>query len=92
MGCGHTEGGYECLIRLPDGGLEEAAIGIEEAHEVAQASGQTPDTDAPVDADKFRLLIEPARVRLAYAPSRWPAQRLAGPARLTSTLMRAPLD
>ncbi|HUT59346.1 MAG TPA: helicase-related protein [Phycisphaerae bacterium] len=60
-------GGYECRLRLPDGTLDEAVISAEEALKLAQsAPGKTPAV-RPVDAEKLRLLIESARIRLAYA-------------------------
>ena len=62
-----SSAGYECLVRLPDGSLEEAVIA---ADEIAAILGQIPaevKAEAPVDAEKSRLLIESARIRLAYA-------------------------
>lgn len=58
--------GFECRVRLPDGTLEEAVISPDEARTLAGAS---PGVDAkmPVaSADQVRLLVESARIRLAY--------------------------
>lgn len=59
--------GYECRVRLPDGSLEEAVISEEEAAAILEALPEITQKRAPVDAKKFRLLIESARIRLAYA-------------------------
>ncbi len=70
--------GYECRVRLPDGSLEEAVISAEE---VAAVLGQGPGeakAETPVDAEKLRLLIESARVRLAYAHDQQFAVSLSG--------------
>jgi SNF2 family DNA or RNA helicase len=70
--------GYECRVRLPNGTLEEAVIS---ADEVASIVGreQTDDEPAtPVDAEKLRLLIESARIRLAYAYDQQFAVSLSG--------------
>jgi superfamily II DNA or RNA helicase len=70
--------GYECRVRLPDGSLEEAVISAEE---VAAVLGKGPDeakAETPVDAEKLRLLIESARVRLAYAHDQQFAVSLSG--------------
>jgi superfamily II DNA or RNA helicase len=70
--------GYECRVRLPDGSLEEAVISAEE---VAAVLGKEPDevkAETPVDAEKLRLLIESARVRLAYAHDQQFAVSLSG--------------
>ena len=57
--------GYKCRVRLPDGTLDEAVITPEEA---AALVGAAPETKTPlVSADQLRLLIESARIRLAYA-------------------------
>jgi len=70
--------GYECRVRLPDGSLEEAVIS---AQEVATVLGKGPSeakAETPVDAEKLRLLIESARVRLAYAHDQQFAVSLSG--------------
>jgi SNF2 family DNA or RNA helicase len=55
--------GYECRVRLPDGRLDEAVISASER---------------PVDAERLRLLVESARIRLAYAHDRQFAVSLSG--------------
>ncbi len=70
--------GYECRVRLPDGSLEEAVISAEE---VVAVLGKGPDevkAETPVDAEKLRLLIESARIRLAYAHDQQFAVSLSG--------------
>jgi len=71
--------GYECRVRLPDGTLEEAVISPAEAavlfiHDMPAAC----PTIKPADAEKLRLLIESARIRLAYAHDRQFAVSLSG--------------
>jgi len=70
--------GYECRVRLRDGTPDEAILSPEEAETLA---GQRLDVIAkahPVDAEKVRLLVESARVRLAYAHDRHFAVSLSG--------------
>ena len=68
--------GYECRVRLPDGALEETVISSEEA---ATISGVEEKPAAqPADAESLRLLIESARIRLAYAYDRQFAVSLSG--------------
>ncbi len=68
--------GYECRVRLPDGALEEAVISAEEA---ATLVGVEENVAArSVDAERLRLLIESARIRLAYAYDRQFAVSLSG--------------
>ena len=70
--------GYECRVRLPDGTLDEAIISPEEAATLAGAS-VAAETKAPLaDAEQLRLLIESARIRLAYAHDRQFAVSLSG--------------
>ena len=60
--------GYECRVRLPDGALEEAVISPDEAAAILGA--QEKCAARPADAERLRLLIESARIRLAYAYDR----------------------
>jgi hypothetical protein len=70
--------GFECRVRLPNGTLEEAVISLEEAATLA-GTAPTPDTKTPlVNADQLRLLVESARIRLAYAHDRQFAVSLSG--------------
>lgn len=65
---GTTDGaGYECRVRLPDGSLQEAVISAEEAEAILGQELPEIRREPPVDPQKFRLLVESARIRLAYA-------------------------
>jgi len=70
--------GYECRVRLSDGTPDEAILSLDEAHalfgQVAEVSAKVPTADA----QKVRLLIESARIRLAYAHDRQFAVSLSG--------------
>ena len=70
--------GYECRVRLPDGSLEEAVISAEEVAVVLGTGHGEAKAETPVDAEKLRLLIESARVRLAYAHDQQFAVSLSG--------------
>ncbi|MGB9605734.1 MAG: DEAD/DEAH box helicase, partial [Bryobacteraceae bacterium] len=72
------DAGYECRVRLPDGSLEEAVISAEEAAAILGAEIPEARTEAPVEAEKLRLLIESARIRLAYAHDQQFAVSLSG--------------
>lgn len=65
-------------MRLPDGSLEEPVISAEEAASLAGAVPARPARVCPADPEKFRLLIESARIRLAYAHDRQFAVSLSG--------------
>ncbi|MBN1459426.1 MAG: DEAD/DEAH box helicase family protein [Armatimonadetes bacterium] len=70
--------GYECRVRLLDGTPDEAILSREEA---AALFGQGLAAEArvpPADAEKVRLLVESARIRLAYAHDRHFAVSLSG--------------
>lgn len=70
--------GFECRVRLPDGTLDEAVLSAEEA---AALAGSSPDADAKVplaNADQLRLLVESARIRLAYTHDRHFAVSMSG--------------
>ncbi|MGQ9592488.1 MAG: DEAD/DEAH box helicase, partial [Planctomycetota bacterium] len=70
--------GYECRVRLPDGTLEEAVISPAEAATVFGAEQKAPAFVKPADAERLRLLVESARIRLAYAHDRQFAVSLSG--------------
>src|ERR1700688_77127 len=59
--------GYECRVRLGDGTPDEAILSLAEATELAGQVINTPALIHPTDAEKLRLLVESARIRLAYA-------------------------
>jgi hypothetical protein len=70
--------GFECRVRLHDGTLDEAVISEQEA---AVLAGSTPDPSSKTplaNADHLRLLVESARIRLAYAHDRQFAVSLSG--------------
>jgi superfamily II DNA or RNA helicase len=69
--------GHECRVRLPNGTLEEIVISADEAASIAkQDSG--PHTLRLVDPTDLQLLVESARIRLAYAHDRQFAVSLSG--------------
>jgi superfamily II DNA or RNA helicase len=70
--------GYECRVRLPDGTLEEAVISPEEAAALLGPDRETPAAIKPADAERLRLFLESARIRLAYAHDRQFAVSLSG--------------
>jgi superfamily II DNA or RNA helicase len=70
--------GFECRVRLPDGTLDEAVITQEEASALAGATSQPENKTPLVNADQLRLLVESARIRLAYAHDRQFAVSLSG--------------
>ena len=59
-------GGYELQVRLSDGSLDEAILSPEEAAAISDKVEETSKFEL-ADAEKIRLLIESARIRLAYA-------------------------
>jgi SNF2-related domain len=70
--------GYECRVRLPDGTPDEAILSADEAEVLFAKSGKPTSQAVPADADKLRLLIESARIRLAYTHDRHFAVSLSG--------------
>lgn len=74
----HDSAGFECRVRLPDGSLEEAVISAEEASAVLGSGPEQAGVAGPVDAEKLRLLVESARIRLAYAHDQQFAVSLSG--------------
>lgn len=70
--------GYEVRVRLQDGTLEEAVISEDEARRLAAIEPAPRTSKRPVDAEKIRLLVESARIRLAYAHDRQFAVSLSG--------------
>jgi hypothetical protein len=70
--------GYELRVRLADGSLDETILSAEEAATLC-STGTAPSPEAiPADAEQMRLLIESARIRLAYAYDRQFAVSLSG--------------
>ena len=70
--------GFECRVRLPDGTIEEAVISPDEAAAILGAEAAEKAVPRPADANRLRLLIESARIRLAYAYDRQFAVSLSG--------------
>ena len=70
--------GYECRVRLLDGTPDEAILSKEEAATLFGQKVATATKVRPADAEKTRLLIESARIRLAYAHDRHFAVSLSG--------------
>ncbi len=69
---------YECRVRLPDGTLEETIISPDEIASVLGTVKKISETIKPVDAEKLSLLIESARIRLAYTHDEQFAVSLSG--------------
>lgn len=70
--------GYECRVRLADGTPDEAIISLEEAAALIGQVVTTPVAVAAANAERIRLLVESARIRLAYAHDRQFAVSLSG--------------
>ncbi len=75
---GDGSAGYECRVRLPDGTLEEAVISPAEAATLFGTDREALTAIKPADAERLRLLIESARIRLAYAHDHQFAVSLSG--------------
>src|SRR5262245_28107590 len=69
--------GCECRVRLADGSLEEVVLSPEETLLIRSRDGQ-PEQGHLVDAADLQLLVESARIRLAYAHDRQFAVSLSG--------------
>lgn len=70
--------GFECRVRLHDGSPDEAILSFEEAAALVGAKTETMAKVQPADAERLRLLIESARIRLAYTHDRQFAVSLSG--------------
>jgi len=70
--------GYECRVRLSDGTPDEAILSREESAAIFGQQTEFPTSVRPVDAESIRLLVESARIRLAYAHDRHFAVSLSG--------------
>jgi superfamily II DNA or RNA helicase len=69
--------GCECRVRLLDGSLEEVVLSPEEARLIRGHDG-APEKNRLVPATDLQLLVESARIRLAYAHDRQFAVSLSG--------------
>ena len=70
--------GYECRGRLPDGTLDEAVISADEARALAGVQRGAATNATVVNAERMRLLVESASIRLAYAYDQQFAVSLSG--------------
>lgn len=70
--------GYELRVRLPDGTPDETILSEQEAQAIVAAAHQPAATVVPGDAERTRLLVESARIRLAYAYDRQFAVSMSG--------------
>ena len=68
--------GFECRVRLPDGRLEEVVLSQEETSSLLGHKGER--SCHLVDPRHLQLLVESARIRLAYAYDRQFAVSLSG--------------
>jgi hypothetical protein len=71
-------GGFECRVRLLDGTPDEAILSKVEAAAIFDQQVDAPTSVHPVDAESVLLLVESARIRLAYAHDRHFAVSLSG--------------
>jgi hypothetical protein len=70
--------GYQCRVRLRDRTSDEAILSQEEAAALVCQTIATPKLIPPAGAEKLRLLVESARILLAYAYDRQFAASLSG--------------
>jgi hypothetical protein len=62
--------GFACRVRLSDGTPDEALLSRNEAATVFGQQAEAPTAVKPADAQSIRLLVESARIRLAYTHDR----------------------
>jgi SNF2 family DNA or RNA helicase len=70
--------GVEIRVRLPSGELDEAVLPAADLARLLDEQPENTTSDKPVDAESLRLLVESARIRLAYAYDRQFAVSLSG--------------
>ena len=70
--------GFECRVRLADGTPDEAILSSDEAARLFGQHAEAPTSVQPADAENIRLLVESARIRLAYTHDRHFAVSLSG--------------
>lgn len=68
----------ELRVRLASGVLDEAVVTAEELARIADYQSSAEASVHPADAERLRLLIESARIRLAYTYDRQFAVSLSG--------------
>jgi superfamily II DNA or RNA helicase len=71
-------GGHELRVRLASGQLEETVVSTPELEALLSTLDEAPAGSTPADPELTRLLIESARIRLAYAYDRQFAVSLSG--------------
>jgi SNF2 family DNA or RNA helicase len=69
---------YELRVRLPDGTLDETILSEQEAAKLRTSPDTSAERQTTSDANQLRLLVESARIRLAYAHDRQFAVSLSG--------------
>jgi superfamily II DNA or RNA helicase len=69
---------YECRVRLSDGSPDETILSADEASALLGAKTSQAITVNPEDSEKIRILVESARIRLAYAHDKHFAVSLSG--------------
>jgi superfamily II DNA or RNA helicase len=70
--------GFELRVRRADGQLEETVLSESEFRSISATRGAPAAQSAPANPDHLRLLVESARIRLAYAYDRQFAVSLSG--------------
>jgi superfamily II DNA or RNA helicase len=70
--------GFELRVRTPDGHLEETVITADEFSQLQSQVRSVTEGEPPADPELLRLLVESARIRLAYAYDRQFAVSLSG--------------
>lgn len=70
--------GFECRVRLLDGTPDEAILSADEMASICGQQSTATTTVKPAAAEQVRLLVESARIRLAYAHDRHFAVSLSG--------------
>jgi superfamily II DNA or RNA helicase len=70
--------GYECRVRLPDGSPDETILSKEEAEKLLGVGSIAEATKEPANPEKIRMLVESARIRLAYTHDQHFAVSLSG--------------
>jgi hypothetical protein len=75
---GHDGSGVEVRVRRANGELDEAVLSADDLARLLDRQPSATGMVHPVDADKLRLLVESARIRLAYAYDRQFAVSVSG--------------
>ena len=70
--------GFECRVRLADGTPDETVLSRAEMEALVGSAIAAEDGVRPADGERFRLMVESTRIRLAYAYDRHFAVSLSG--------------